>query len=72
MDSYAGALQYIGADGVPTRATVLPMHFGLAKWGPHPEVSPYAPPKSAQNTTATWLAPLCVAKNPFGHPGDGP
>uniref|UniRef100_A0A915K7L1 Uncharacterized protein n=1 Tax=Romanomermis culicivorax TaxID=13658 RepID=A0A915K7L1_ROMCU len=45
------------------------MNFGLAHCEWHWEVSPYAPPKSAQTTTRTPLAPLCGAEDPFGHPG---
>uniref|UniRef100_A0A915HHS1 Uncharacterized protein n=1 Tax=Romanomermis culicivorax TaxID=13658 RepID=A0A915HHS1_ROMCU len=72
MDLCAGALQYIGADGVMTWAMVLPMNFSQANCGVHREVSPYVLPKSAQTTTTTPSAPLCGAKDPFSHPSDGP
>uniref|UniRef100_A0A915K2N8 Uncharacterized protein n=1 Tax=Romanomermis culicivorax TaxID=13658 RepID=A0A915K2N8_ROMCU len=62
MVSYAGALQYISADGVTTRAAAL-LNYGLANCNPCWEVSPYSPSKIGSNNCNN-----SVGEDPFGHP----
>uniref|UniRef100_A0A915L698 Uncharacterized protein n=1 Tax=Romanomermis culicivorax TaxID=13658 RepID=A0A915L698_ROMCU len=68
MASYAGALQYIGTDGVTTRVAEPRASLVVLALG---GLTLCTALKSAQTTPTTTPAPLCNTEDPFGIPGDG-